>query len=43
MDNDLAFIMANIAQIKRGDFVWDPFVGTGGLLIPVSHFKFTST
>lgn len=33
-DNDLAFMMCNQAQVKSGDFVFDPFVGTAGLLIP---------
>ncbi len=38
-DNDLAFLMANQGAIKEGDFVLEPFLGTGGLLIPPSHFK----
>jgi tRNA (guanine10-N2)-methyltransferase len=33
LDNDLAFIMANMAEIKAGSYVFDPFCGTGGLLI----------
>lgn len=37
-DNDLAFIMCNIAKIKKGDIVLDPFVGSGGLLITSSIF-----
>lgn len=41
MDNELAFIMCNIAQVKRGDFVFDPFCGTGGILISASHFGAT--
>ena len=36
LDNDLAFIMANMAEIKMGSFVCDPFCGTGGLLITAS-------
>ena len=31
--------MANFAQIKEGQMVIDPFVGTGSLLIPPSHYK----
>lgn len=41
MDNELAFIMCNIARVKRGDFVFDPFCGTGGILISASHFGAT--
>lgn len=33
LDNDLAFLMANMAEIKSGSFVFDPFCGTGGLLV----------
>jgi len=33
LDNDLAFLMANVAEIKTGDLVLDPFCGTGGLLL----------
>lgn len=29
MDAQLSLIMANIAQVKSGDFVLDPFVGSG--------------
>ena len=35
-DNDLAFLMCNQARIGNGSLVFDPFVGTGGLLIPPS-------
>jgi tRNA (guanine10-N2)-methyltransferase len=38
-DNDIAFLMANQAGAVENSFVLDPFVGTGGLLIPPSHFK----
>ncbi|KAH8741308.1 hypothetical protein FG386_000215 [Cryptosporidium ryanae] len=37
MDNELAFIMCNVAQIKENDVVLDPFCGTGGILISASH------
>jgi tRNA (guanine10-N2)-methyltransferase len=37
-DNDLAFLMINQCNISNGSFVLDPFVGTGGLLVPASHF-----
>ena len=29
MDAQLAFVMANMAQVQRGSVVLDPFVGTG--------------
>lgn len=37
-DNRLAFIMSNLAQVSEGDIVYDPFAGTGSLLIPPSYF-----
>lgn len=43
-DHELAFLMvdgfdkANMGQIKEGDLVLDPFVGTGSLLIAAGHF-----
>jgi len=40
-DNDLAFLMANQAMVKENDFVLDPFLGTGSLLIAPSHFGAT--
>ena len=36
LDNDLAFLMANMAEIGPGDAVFDPFCGTGGLLLTAS-------
>lgn len=33
-DNDLAFMMCNQGRVGPGSLVLDPFVGTGGLLIP---------
>lgn len=38
MDPQLSIIMSNQAQVKNGDVVLDPFVGTGSLLIPASMF-----
>ncbi|XP_053141266.1 tRNA (guanine(10)-N2)-methyltransferase homolog isoform X2 [Hemicordylus capensis] len=38
MDACLAFIMANHGRVKPNDIVFDPFVGTGGLLIASAHF-----
>ena len=36
LDNDLAFMMANIAQVSPGKTVYDSFCGTGGLMIASS-------
>ncbi|UYV78616.1 hypothetical protein LAZ67_16002179 [Cordylochernes scorpioides] len=33
MDPTLAFCMANMARVQRGDLVLDPFVGSGSLLV----------
>lgn len=33
MDPTLSIFMSNQALIKCGDFVFDPFVGTGSLLV----------
>jgi tRNA (guanine10-N2)-methyltransferase len=38
MDNLLGFVMTNLGQVQYGDNILDPFVGTGSLLIPSSHF-----
>ncbi|RMC13026.1 hypothetical protein DUI87_10556 [Hirundo rustica rustica] len=38
MDACLSFIMANHGRVKPNDIVYDPFVGTGGLLISSAHF-----
>jgi tRNA (guanine10-N2)-methyltransferase len=38
MDPELSLIMANMALVKPGSFVLDPFVGTGSFLISCSHF-----
>ena len=38
MDTELALIMANMGQVTPCDFVLDPFVGTGSILIPCAAF-----
>ncbi|XP_034031234.1 tRNA (guanine(10)-N2)-methyltransferase homolog [Thalassophryne amazonica] len=38
MDAGLSFIMANQAKVKANDLVFDPFVGTGSVLVACSHF-----
>lgn len=38
MDPQLSLIMANQAQVKNGDIILDPFVGTGSLLVAASQF-----
>lgn len=38
MDAELSLIMANMARVKPGDLVYDPFVGTGSLLYPPASF-----
>jgi len=38
MENYIAFIMSNMAHVSAGDYVYDPFGGTAGLLLPALHF-----
>lgn len=38
MDATLSLLMANQAQVKEGDLVYDPFVGTGSLLVAAAKF-----
>ncbi|CDW74335.1 trna (guanine-n2)-methyltransferase homolog [Stylonychia lemnae] len=38
-ETQLAFLMANQGQVKEGDFVYDPFVGTGSIALACSHFN----
>ncbi|KAL2084609.1 hypothetical protein ACEWY4_020127 [Coilia grayii] len=38
MDAGLSFIMANHARVKEHDLVYDPFVGTGSLLVACCQF-----
>jgi tRNA (guanine10-N2)-methyltransferase len=37
MDTELAFLMSNMCQVRNASLVIDPFVGTGGLLVPAAH------
>jgi len=37
MDTELSFLMCNLCQVRKSSFVIDPFVGTGGLLVPAAH------
>ena len=37
MDPLLSLIMSNMAQIKPNYFIYDPFVGTGSLLVGAAH------
>ncbi|KAF9690186.1 hypothetical protein SADUNF_Sadunf01G0169500 [Salix dunnii] len=38
MDAEMAFLMANQAQVMPGKLVYDPFVGTGSILVAAAHF-----
>merc|ERR1712004_95320 len=38
MDAQLSLMMANMGKVKPGSLVFDPFVGTGSLLIASAHF-----
>lgn len=38
MDAQLSLLMANQALIQSGDLVFDPFVGTGSLLVSAAKF-----
>lgn len=38
MDAELSLLIANIARVKSGHLVYDPFVGTGSLLYTASFF-----
>jgi len=37
MDNEMAALMANMAQVRQGDLSVDPFAGTGSILVALSH------
>lgn len=38
MEATLSLLMANQAMVKPGDLVFDPFVGTGSLLVAAAKF-----
>ena len=38
-DAELAFLMANQGLVQEGDFVYDPFVGTGSIATALQYFK----
>lgn len=38
MDAEVAFLMANQAKATHGKLVYDPFVGTGSILIAAAHY-----
>ena len=37
-DHELAFFMANQGQVQAGDYVYDPFIGTGSIGTALQHF-----
>lgn len=37
MDTEMAFIMCNHAGVRPGDFVYDPFVGTGSIIVAAAR------
>lgn len=42
MDAEIAFLMANQALATPGKIVYDPFVGTGSILIAAAHYGATT-
>lgn len=38
MDPQLSLLMANQGQVRSGSLVFDPFVGTGSVLVACAHF-----
>ena len=38
MPPELTFLMCNLAKVQRGDFVMDPFCGTGSTLVTAGHW-----
>lgn len=38
MDAEMAFLMANQSLATAGKLVYDPFVGTGSILVAAAHF-----
>ena len=39
MDAGLSFIMANMGLVESNMLVFDPFVGTGSLLVSCAHHR----
>ena len=37
MDHEMAAVMANMGQVSRNSLVFDPYVGTGSILVACSH------
>mmetsp|Transcript_24031 Transcript_24031/g.33078 ORF Transcript_24031/g.33078 Transcript_24031/m.33078 type:complete len:476 (+) Transcript_24031:158-1585(+) len=42
MDVELAVIMCNMVGARRGRVVYDPFTGTGSILVAAAHFQATT-
>mmetsp|Transcript_41008 Transcript_41008/g.68660 ORF Transcript_41008/g.68660 Transcript_41008/m.68660 type:complete len:488 (-) Transcript_41008:449-1912(-) len=38
MDAELSLLMCNMAGVRKGSLVYDPFVGTGSILVAAAHF-----
>ncbi|KAG2487107.1 hypothetical protein HYH03_014220 [Edaphochlamys debaryana] len=38
MDTEMAFIMANMAKVRRGSFMFDPYAGTGSILVAAAVY-----
>ncbi|CAM6108617.1 unnamed protein product [Calypogeia fissa] len=38
MDAEISLLMANQALVQRGKLVYDPFVGTGSILVGAAHY-----
>lgn len=38
MPSNLSFIMSNLGRVTKNSVVYDPFVGTGSLLVSAGHF-----
>ena len=39
MDAELCLFMTNLAQVRAGSLVFDPFCGTGSMLLTSAHFQ----
>jgi len=38
MDAEVSLLMANQALAKSGSAIWDPFAGTGSMLVTAAHW-----